>query len=337
MSDYLVRASALTGVHATIEDLGGDADAILQRLGLSRFEEDPDAWISYSSFLLLLEHASRETGCPHFGLRLSARQDVGILGALGFVIQQAPDLRTALRELITRFAFHNQGAYVSLEVDNGLAAWRFNCKLDGEFPTRQQEDLVAGIGLDLMRLLWRPDWAPRAVCFTHAQPDDIRPYRERFRCPLQFNWDSNMMTFDAAILNTPIDRANPQLHRLLESYLDGLQLAHPDDFIGKVRFLIQQAMYTGDCSIDRVAARLAINKRTLQRRLKSEGSSFKALQDDVRFNTACKYLRESNGSVSALAEMLCYSDISAFSNAFTQRFGVSPRRWKKQQSTRISP
>jgi AraC-like DNA-binding protein len=143
------------------------------------------------------------------------------------------------------------------------------------------------------------------------------------------------MTFDAAILDTPIQQANPQLHRLLESYLDELQLAHPDDFPGKVRYLIQQAMYTGNCSIERVAATLAINKRTLQRRLKAEGTSFKELLDEVRFNAARKYLRESNGSLTTLADMLCYSDLSAFSNAFRQRFGLSPRAWKQRQTAGV--
>ena len=332
MSDYLVRASALTGIGATIEQLGGDASHLLQRLGLDGVEADPDTWISYSGFLLLLEQASVETGCPHFGLLLSEHQDVNILGALGFVIQQAPDIRTALRELITRFSFHNQGANVSLSVDKGVASWQFTCKLQGELPIRQQEDLVAGIGVDMLRLLWRPDWTPNAVYFAHGEPEDIKPYRERFRCPLHFDWDVPTVTFDAAILDTAIEQANPQLHRLLESYLDELQFAHADNFRGKVVYLIQQAMYTGDCSIERVASTLAINKRTLQRRLKAEGTSFKELLDEVRFSAARKYLRESSGSLTALADMLCYSDLSAFSNAFRQRFGVSPRYWKQQQS-----
>lgn len=330
MSDYLVRASALTGIRATIEELGGDADGLLQRLGLEAVAVDPDSWISYPGFLMLLDEASRATGCPHFGLRLSQHQDVGILGALGFVIQQAPDLRTALRELITHFSFHNQGADISLHVDGGLASWQFSCKLEGELPTWQQEDLVAGIGVDLMRRLWRPDWAPRAVYFSHGEADDLRPYRERFRCPVHFNWPLATMVFDAALLEAPIDRASPDLHHLLERYLDELRSAHPDDLHGKVRYLIQQAMSTGDCSIERVAATLALNKRTLQRRLKAEGTSFKDLLEEVRFNSARKYLRESNGSLTTLADMLCYSDLSAFSNAFRQRFGVSPRAWKRQ-------
>ena len=140
------------------------------------------------------------------------------------------------------------------------------------------------------------------------------------------------MTFDAAILDSPINQANPDLHRLLQQHLNQLQLVYPNDYCGQVRYLIRQALGTGDCSIERVANYLAVNKRTLQRQLKSHDTSYKNLLDEVRSDIAKQYLRQSSGSLTALADMLCYSDMSTFSTAFRQRHGVSPRDWKKQHS-----
>ena len=152
MTDYLVRASALQGIRSTVEQLGGDGLAVLQRTGLSDAAQDPESWVSYRSFLLTLEEAARATDCPHFGLLLSREQDIGILGVVGFVIQQAADVRTALRELSMHLAHHNQGATLSFKVEQGIAHWSFTCKLDGYAPMWQQSDLVAGIGVNLMRL-----------------------------------------------------------------------------------------------------------------------------------------------------------------------------------------
>ena len=90
MADYLLRASALQGIRATVEELGGDAVELLKRAGLSDAELDPEAWVSYRRFLMLLEDAARTTNCPHFGLLLSRQQDIGILGTLGFIIQRPP-------------------------------------------------------------------------------------------------------------------------------------------------------------------------------------------------------------------------------------------------------
>jgi len=332
MTDYLVRASALQGVRPTVEQLGGDADALLRKTGLTDAEKDADSWISYRSFLLLLEEAARVTGCPHFGLRLSQQQDIGILGAVGFVMQQAPDLRTALKELAAHFAHHNQGATISLQVEDATALWRFSCKLQGYAPLRQQADLVGGLAVDMMRLLWRPTWAPNAVYLPHAEPQDMRPYKARFACPIFFNWDSMVMTFDPQILDAPIREANPQLHQVLDDHLRNLKQDYRDDYPAQIRHLIRQALTTGDCSIEKVAGFLAINKRTLQRQLQAHDTSYKSLLEEVRFDIAKGYLRESSGSLSALADMLCYSELSVFSNAFRQHQGMSPREWKKRQS-----
>lgn len=331
MTDYLVRASSLQGIRPTVEELGGNADALLSRTGLATAEREPDTWISYRNFLFLLEDAVAETGCPCFGLRLSRHQDIGILGAVGFVMQQAPNLRTALRELSIHFAHHNQGANTSLIVEGNIAQWRFDCKLDGLAPIGQQSDLVAGIGIDMMRLLWHPGWSPKALYLPHAAPTDIRPYRERFGCPIFFDWESMVMAFDARILDKPIHEANPQLHQVLDEHLRSLELNFYEDYCGQIRHLIQQALSTGDCSIERVAGFLAINKRTLQRKLKAHGSNYQELLDEVRFNIARRYLRESGGSLTILADMLGYTELSVFSSAFRRHHGVSPRGWRARQ------
>jgi AraC-like DNA-binding protein len=329
MSDYLVRASALQGYRETVDALGGDADRLLFESGLAGIDADPEAWISYPAYLQLLENSSRVLDCIHFGLQLSRRQDINILGAVGFIIQQAPDLRTALRELNHYFGHHNQGAVVSTTVDQGVTQWTFTIKPQQNAPPYQQSDLVAGIAAKTMKFLYK-QWKPIAIYLPHSAPADTRPYREQFDCPIHFNWDSTIIASDAKMLDLPLDQANPGLHQLLEAHLTELRRTFSDDFGAKVSYLIKQALLTGDCSVDRVANSLALNKRTLQRKLSAIDTSYKHLLDEVRFEIACNYLRESNGSLTLLAHMLCYSELSAFSNAFKQRCGISPREWQKK-------
>ena len=77
-------------------------------------------------------------------------------------------------------------------------------------------------------------------------------------------------------------------------------------------------------------------KRTLQRQLRSHNTRYQDLLEEVRFTIAKRYLRESNGSLTALADMLCYSDLSTFSTAFRPYHGVSPRNWRNHASTGLS-
>ena len=336
MSEYLVRASALEGFADTVTALGGDPAALLSSAGLPADLKDPETWLAYSSLLQLLETAAVQTGCPHFGLELSRQQGPNILGTVGFVMQQAPDVGTALAELARHFVVHNQGAEVFLETKGDLALLGFHVKDTSAIGSRQQYDLSVGVGVNIFRLLCGPQWTPRGVYFIHSQPADLRPFRELLRCPLYFDWDRNMMSFDAALLQQPISQANEHLHRILEQHINQLRTHFPNNLSAQISYLIRQALLTGDCSIERVSSYLSMNKRTLQRQLKAAGVSYKELLENVRFDIATRYLLDSNGSLTNLADMLCYAELSAFSNAFKQRFKQSPRQWKKENMAKVA-
>ena len=79
---------------------------------------------------------------------------------------------------------------------------------------------------------------------------------------------------------------------------------------------------------------LSLAPRTLQRRLQSRGTSFSKLLEDVRIETARRHLANSQLSLTQLAAILGYSDLSAFSRAFRRRIGKSPQQWQKSNVPR---
>lgn len=331
MDQYHLRASNLNGYSETVRELGGDPQSLLRQYGLQDAGRDPEAWVSYTAWLNLLEHSADLLACPVFGLRLSARQGIDVLGVVGFLMRQAPDVRTALEELARYFNHINQGAVISTRVENGSNHWGFYPKKGLDACIHQQSDLVAGIGIKVMRLL-ATHWQPSAIYLPHAAPADSRLYRERFPCPVYFDQEATVIVSDAAILDAPISEANPGLHRILQDHLSALQSSFPHDYPAQIRDLIRQSLLTGNCSLERVADYMGANKRTLQRKLRAQGTTYQTLLDEVRFDIACHYLRNQSGPLTALSHSLCYSELSAFSNAFRQRFGESPREWQKRTS-----
>ncbi len=327
----------MEGFSETVLTLGGDPVELLRRSGLPQEIPDPDTWIAYSNWLQLLENAAQATACPHFGIELSRRQGTNILGPVGFILQQAPTVGVALRELASHFAQHNQGADVTVTRENELVLLGFQVRSTTDIGVRQQLYLAVGIGVNLMRHLCGGNWRPNAAYFTSSAPDNLRPFKEHLRCPMYFDWEYPALTFDAALLDTKISQANEHLHRILEQHLLELERNYPNDFPGKVSHLIRQSISTGDCSIDRVASFLNMNKRTLQRQLSQRGASYKSLLEGVRFSIATQYLRESKGSLTRLADMLCYSELSAFSYAFKQQTGLSPRQWQRANRPTSNP
>jgi len=94
----MVRASALSGYSELMRELGGDAHALLERFRISAsITREPQAFLAYASLIRLLEHTAKELRCPDFGLRLSTRQDLGILGPLGFAVSNCDNLGDAVR------------------------------------------------------------------------------------------------------------------------------------------------------------------------------------------------------------------------------------------------
>ena len=247
-------------------------------------------------------------------------------------MQQASDVGEALGQLVEYFGFHNQGAEVVLSVDQKKVLLFFRGRIPAAAPWHQQMDLAAGIGVNVMRLLCATQWAPERVYLSHTAPENIRPYHELFRAPVTFDWEETIMVFPESDLAIPVSSSDPRIQQILRQHVAGLEENFPDSYSNQIRCLIRQAMFTGDCSLERVASYLSVNKRTLQRHLREEGYSFKELLEEVRFEQATRQLRESRTSLTELARRLGYSELSAFSFAFKHRFGMSPRDWRRHHA-----
>jgi AraC-like DNA-binding protein len=72
-----------------------------------------------------------------------------------------------------------------------------------------------------------------------------------------------------------------------------------------------------------VADELHIDPRTLRRRLVSEGTSFRALLDEVRRKLAIELL-EQDIPVEQIAKQLGYAETANFTHAFKRWEGVAP-------------
>ncbi|WP_086933724.1 helix-turn-helix domain-containing protein [Agarilytica rhodophyticola] len=82
-------------------------------------------------------------------------------------------------------------------------------------------------------------------------------------------------------------------------------------------------------SISEVAKDLNLSKRTLQRHLKEQGSSFSELRDQVRKHYAVDYLLRQNRRVDDIYTALDFSDRTSLTNAFRRWMGLAPSTFRK--------
>jgi AraC-like DNA-binding protein len=80
----------------------------------------------------------------------------------------------------------------------------------------------------------------------------------------------------------------------------------------------------------RVAKKLAVSPRTLQRKLKENGMEFKKLTEDTRRRFALNYLRDRKHTLTEVAFLLGYSDVSAFNRAFKRWTATTPLDYRRK-------
>ncbi|OEY67888.1 transcriptional regulator [Marinobacter sp. X15-166B] len=96
----------------------------------------------------------------------------------------------------------------------------------------------------------------------------------------------------------------------------------------QVRPLIARQLAKGGVRVEKIAAELNMSRHTLYRRLKAENVTFAGLLEEVRREQALTYLRDCNRSLAEVAELLGFSELSAFSRAFKRWMGKSPAEFR---------
>jgi AraC-like DNA-binding protein len=84
-------------------------------------------------------------------------------------------------------------------------------------------------------------------------------------------------------------------------------------------------------NVESVAHKLGISPRTLRRKLAAEGVTFAGIREDLRLALAKRYLTEQDLSISRIAWLLGYTEVSAFSHAFRRWTGRTPRADRPRQ------
>lgn len=332
MTDF-VRASALSDFAAYATHQGLQPETLLLSAGLPRdLEAHPESLISYRKLLGLLDQCELESRNRMFSLQYGLYQGVNVFGPLLYLIRNANTVREALVDLAGYYHVHSGAGQVRFEESSEHGILSYTITDPAVFGARHGAELALGVGIQLMRMLLGKRWQPTRALLQHAQVAEGGQYRRLIGLTPIFNSACNGVMVEAALLSTPLHAADPALHRLIQQHIESLALKSAQQLPDLVQQLLRSFMPDGRATIEQIADYMTLSTRTLQRQLEEEGTTFQALLSSTRQTMACRYLQDSAISISQLADLLGYSDQSAFSRAFQRWYGTSPREWRKQQA-----
>ncbi|HXJ84508.1 MAG TPA: AraC family transcriptional regulator [Candidatus Methylomirabilis sp.] len=331
----MISLAAATGLVEAIKVAGTDPDELLRAFGLDRSTvSDPHRYMPASDFARLLEEAALATGDDCFGLHFGEHFNPKDFGPLTYVVLNAPTMLASIKDVARYLRVYNEAAEVTFSVEGRWAYLRHRLvNLDIENP-RQQNEFALAVGLSTIRLMAGTRWSPTEVQFAHPAPRVTSEHPRVFGAPVSFGCETNAFVIERELIERQVPAADERLYPILRQYLDRAlaEVPRDDALILSVRKAIGESMCHGDPTLAAVAGKAAMSPRTLQRRLAADGVDFKALVADTRRRFAVHYLRQPSPTLTEIAYLLGYSEVSAFNRAFKRWTGATPSEYRRGAS-----
>lgn len=295
---------------------------------------DVDARVTPAQLCVGWAQAIRLSGDATLALRIAEATPAGAFGVVEYVCRAAPTVGDALTQWVRYLRILNDAVTVGLVESGNAVHLRVLEDCEARAPA-SHELCFALVAARLRELATRP-MPLVGVEFSHRVADRAS-YERFFGAPVRFGAETTQLSFQRAALASPLKTADPTLLAILTRAADGIATPRTADrpFTAQVRRVLASALRSNEGHVDAVAKHLAVTTRSLQRRMKEEGSSFNAIREEVRRDLAHRYIDEGM-ALSEVAFLLGFSEPSAFFRAFKRWTGLTPLESKTRRAAAAS-
>jgi len=328
---HSLLGSFIVPVAQALRQCGEDPLEVVAAVGIDLAKAaNPDWRLGQQDFDLLLAHCVTVTGDEAFGLLAAEQLQPQVLRSLGLAWLASDTVYAGLQRL-QRF-----GRLVSTGIDLNLEQEGDRVHLYLATDPRLADigpasrDYAVGIITRMCRLTLGELLAP--VNITMDRPTPVAPYFFKYLLASRavFEAPTIRISWSRADIMEPLITGDPLLARINDEHT----LAYLDSFLARsttreVVDKIVEKLPDGPPGQQQIAEALHVSNRTLQRKLREEGTSFKDLLRDTRMQLARKYLRSPGRSVVETAYMLGFSEPSTFSRAFKRWTGMAPAEYRE--------
>lgn len=315
------------GLRPLMKDLGIRVDHVLRRAGLpDDLFSGRHGGLTTAEHFRLWQSVDAEAADPLLPLRLAET-----VQAESFV----PPLFAALCSANMVQAAQRLGTYKRLMAPMRLDAVtgsQGELSLSPQWIDAEGETpyiLVASELAFLMRLVRMATREPvKAIKVTMPTPPDkaqAKAYADYFGVTLRRDATA-CLTLSATDANRPFLTANDAMWQAFEPDLRRRlgELDAAATTAQRVRSALLELLPCGQPGIEAVASRLAMSRRTLQRRLEEEGDNFRSVVNKTREDLAKHYLTQTKLSASEIGFLLGFEDPNSFFRAFNDWTGKTP-------------
>ena len=171
----------------------------------------------------------------------------------------------------------------------------------------------------------------RSLQFAYPAPRHQARYRQWFNCDVEFNAPQTIFSIGFPSLDLPIRTSNEELNQVVSQHCQNILQQLPRTGMVEPRlrslFLTNSSRLPGQ---EEASRQLGFSHRTLHRRLRSNGRTYRQLKDDFRLDLARQYLDSGHLTQKEISHALGYTSPSAFCRAFKSWTGESPGAYRSR-------
>lgn len=316
-------------VVAGMEALGVEVRSICRDLGLDYgLLTDPDARVPRDQSGALWREAARRSGDRDLGLHVGesipplANNLLSHLAMSCSTLLEGAERTAEYQELIAH------GRVLSIERRGDVFALLL-ARVHGDLAvTRNEIEFMAVVLYRVAGYVSREGFRLEGVEFEHPFPGAMREHERIFACPVRFGAASNGLLISAEIMQRPLPHYSPQFAQQLEELVSReAGRIQPTTVEGRVRGVLRARLGRQSTDTEAVAAAVHMSPRTMQRRLKEEGTHFGAILDGARRDLCLELLGEGE-SPARIAQQTGFSDPRALRRAFKRWTGSTPSEYR---------
>jgi AraC-like DNA-binding protein len=324
---------------AALEELGADWRQILKECEIDpACMTDPEARIPYQRFDRIWKTASKVTGDPCIGLHAGERVHPHAVNLFGYFMLSSATLRDGLHRIGRYQGVLTEKPWIAIEDEPSGA--RIQVGIEHEDPEIRSihAEYVAALLLQVMSWVSERAIEPVETRFAHAPRGDVSEYRRALRGPVRFGADRNELCLSPGVLDTPSQHANSRIAHLHEEFAAQLLLREQDSsLVTRVRRRLAEELESGPLDRSTVARYLALSERSLQRRLREEGTSFRSVLDEWRRDLAREKLQRYDLPIAEVAYLTGFAEVSSFTRAVRRWFGCTPGQLRTKPNDSDAP
>ena len=331
MSRGSIAHSLIKTIIDVAEKQGADRPVLLACIGLNEETlQDNLLRVSIGKVKVLFEEIIRQTGDQAIGLHVAENVRPGSLGTLGYAMMSCASVHEAYVLLKSFGEVVADCAGFNFVKDEKVGTAIFTVSTNDLESVRPLNDMFMAIFWVFGQWITSVDIKLTTVSFTHSPTNYMGEYERIFGAQPAFSNEQCGLVIDRAYLDAPMDQPDAEINSIMLQKTEHTHrsLKSKEGLDKVVASQVRKFLPLQKATLTLIAASLNMSERSLSRKLKEEGFSYKTILASERRAMALDYLKDFNCSVINFYSQLGYRDYSAFSHAFRVWTGFSPTEYR---------